>query len=72
MDKIGKWALIGFDGKVSVLISQEIYTMLYMEACKIAEKLAVEKELVCGMAVDIHVLWDLLKESAIKSNQKIL
>lgn len=66
-----KWALVGFDGKVSILISNETYVMDYMEACKLAEKKAVELGLVCGLAVSTKSIWRLLRESAKESNQEI-
>jgi hypothetical protein len=66
-----KWALVGFDGKISILISNEIYTIDYMEACKLAEKKSQELGLVCGLAVSMKSIWSLLRESAKECNQEI-
>lgn len=66
-----RWALVGFDGKISILISNEIYTVDYMSACKIAEQKSKELGLVCGLAINMKSIWSLLRESAKECNQEI-
>ena len=72
MEDEGQWALVGFNGKISILLSNEVFTMPYMEACKIAEKKAEEKGLECGLAIEIKSVWKIIKKSAEYSNQEIL
>lgn len=68
---LGRWALIGYNGATSILISNEIYIMSYMEACSIAEKIANELGLECGMAISMNSVWEILIKSAKSYNQEI-
>lgn len=68
---LGRWALIGYNGAIAILISNEIYIMPYMEACSIAEKLANELGLEGGMAISMNSIWDILIQSAKGCNQEI-
>jgi hypothetical protein len=71
MDILEKWALIGFNGEISILMSPDIYNGMYLDACKIAERMAEEHGLICGTAIELKGAWDLLKKSAKNSKQEI-
>lgn len=71
VEKKSKFALIGFDGKGTVLLSSFLFEGLYMEACHEAEKIASERGLQSGIAVTEEAAWDLLKESAQSVQQDI-
>lgn len=63
-EKENKFALIGFDGNGTVLLSSMLFEGIYMEACHAAEKIANEKGLQSGIAVTEEAVWELLKKSA--------
>jgi hypothetical protein len=69
---VGEWALVGFNGQIAILLSNEVFNMPYMEACKIAEKKALEKELECGLAIEMKSIWKVIRKSAECSNQEVL
>ncbi len=66
-----RWALIGFDGTIAILISNNICIAYYMEACKIAEELAREMGLKTGIAINMNSIWYVLMQSAKSCNQEI-
>lgn len=71
MNNLGRWALIGFNGKISVLLSNEVCISSYMDACKIAEEKASKLGLECGMAIELKASWDIIRESAKVCNQEV-